>query len=164
MKALIVYMSRTGRCRKIATELAAELGDGAKLEEIEDLAKHSGVVGWLRAGKDSFTRKDTPIGPVSEDPAAYDIVVVGTPVWAGTMSSPVKAYLKANGAKAERVAFWCTMGSSGGKKAFAGMAELCGKEPVATEEFRDKDIKRGDHSEPLKAFAKSIRDAVEKTG
>jgi len=164
MKALVVYMSRTGRCRQIATELAAELGEGAKIEEIEDLAKHSGVVGWLRAGRDSFTGKETPIGPASEDPAAYDVTVIGTPIWAGTMASPVKAYLKDNGAKAKRVAFWCTMGSSGGEKAFAQMAELCGGEPVATVEFRDKEIKRGDHVEPLKAFAGRIREAVEKAG
>ena len=164
MKALIVYASRTGRCRRIANELAAELGSDATLEEIEDLAKHSGIIGWFRAGRDGFTGRETPIGPPREAPAAFDVTVVGTPIWAGRMSSPVRSYLKRAGAEAGRVAFWCTMRSTGGAEAFAGMAELCGREPVATEEFRDRDIKRGAHAEPLRAFAARIRDAVGKAG
>ena len=43
----------------------------------------------------------------------YDLVVLGTPVWAGRCSSVMRTFLKAHGRKLERVAYVVTRGSDG---------------------------------------------------
>jgi len=60
--------------------------------------------------------------------------VVGTPVWAWTLTPPVRSYLAANKKKLKKVAFFLTCGSTGIDKTFAEM-EKESKKPVATIAF-----------------------------
>ena len=84
MKALVVYYSRSGVTRKVAQALAAALG--AEIEEIVDTKDRSGAGGWLKAGADASLKRLTAIQPMTKDPAGYDLVVIGTPVWGWTMT------------------------------------------------------------------------------
>lgn len=59
------------------------------------------------------------------DPQLYDVVVLGTPVWGGTMSSPTRTYIETNKSKFNRVAFFCTQGGSDNPRLFSDMAALC---------------------------------------
>jgi len=61
----------------------------------------------------------------------YDLVVIGTPVWAWSVSPPVRSYLAANKGRLPDVAFFCTMGSRGGERAFEEMQAIAGKAPRA---------------------------------
>ena len=70
-KALVVYYSRTGTTAKVGKAIAEALG--ADLEEITDKTSRKGITGWLKGGKDSLTKKTTPIGEIQNDPAAYDL-------------------------------------------------------------------------------------------
>ncbi len=111
MQALVVYYSRTGHTKKVGDELAKALpGD---VEEIVDTANRAGPIGWLMSGREGSGKKLAKIQPVKKDPANYDIVVIGTPIWAANMSSPVRTYLTENKAKFKNVAFFCTEGSKG---------------------------------------------------
>jgi hypothetical protein len=55
-----------------------------------------GVFDYLRSGMDT-TFKRLPVTKKTEkDPALYDVVAIGTPVWATKMSTPVRTYLFQN--------------------------------------------------------------------
>jgi multimeric flavodoxin WrbA len=54
------------------------------------------------------------IDPASLQPRDYAVVVLGTPVWAGNMSSPVRAYINQHRAEIRNLALFCTQGGSGG--------------------------------------------------
>jgi len=58
--------------------IAAALG--ADKEEIKETGSRSGPLGWLRPGKEASQRKEPQMKPLKADPAAYDLVVFGTPV------------------------------------------------------------------------------------
>ena len=154
-KTLVVYYSRTGTTRQVAEAVAAELN--AEVEEIVDTKKRKGVLGFVVAGKDAALKKLTAIEPAQKSPGDYDLVVVGTPVWAGTASTPVRTYLTEQRDRLPRVAFFLTTGGSGIEGAFRAMAELAGKDPLATLGLTTKQVRRNEHGEKMKAFCEELR-------
>jgi flavodoxin len=150
-RTLVVYYSRTGVTRGVAHVLAGELG--ADLEELHDRKDRSGPLGYLVACKDAVLRRPTDIEPPQKDPAAYDRVVVGTPVWAFTMAPAVRTYLGQHGPALKRAAFFCTMGGSGDQRTFRHMAELVGRPPAGTLALLEKDVRRGAFAAAVKEFA-----------
>jgi menaquinone-dependent protoporphyrinogen IX oxidase len=85
-KILVVYYSRTGTTRSLAAGLAKALG--ADLEEICDCSNREGLDGYLRSLVDAFHKRQVEIVPAGLDVSAYDLVVIGSPVWAGSVSAP----------------------------------------------------------------------------
>ena len=137
-KALVVFYSRTGFTKRVAEALAKELG--ADVESLADTRSRAGLLGYLRSGFEGTLRRLTELKPLSKNPAAYGLIVVGTPVWNGSVSSPIRTFLAQNKAVLDRVAFFCTYGGSGNERTFRQMAEVCGKAPVATMAVRDREV------------------------
>ena len=126
---LVVYYSLTGHTRQIAEAIAA--AHDADLEVIEDTFNRDTGLGRPRSAVEGLLGLRSSITPPKHDPSEYDLVVVGTPVWAARLSSPVRAYLSQQRASLERVAFFCTQGGFGGKWALQNMAKVSGQWPVA---------------------------------
>jgi flavodoxin len=102
LKSLIVYYSRTGNTKFIAETVAAEIG--ADTEEIVDKKNRMGIGGWLGAGKDARAGVETEIEPLKKSPADYDLIIVGTPIWASRVTPAITTYLKKNDLAGKKVA------------------------------------------------------------
>jgi flavodoxin len=154
MKTLVVYYSRDGSTRKVAEELKGLLS--ADVEEITEPKGRGGPMGWIRSGQEGAKGTVVPINPTKTDPSAYDVVIIGTPIWAWNVSSPIRSYMVEAKAKLPKVAFYCCMDSKPGET-LGVMETLAGKAPVAKAEFISKEVKEGVFKEKAKAFAESIR-------
>jgi flavodoxin len=121
-KILVVYYSRSGATRKLASSIAARLK--ADLEEICDYRDRSGPFGYLRSLVEAMRQSCVDIVPHGLDVASYDLIVIGTPVWAGSVSSPVRAYLAENRQQLPHVAFFCSLGGRGSESAFSHGARI----------------------------------------
>jgi flavodoxin len=154
MKPLIVFYSRTGTTRKVAESIKKILKCDA--EEILDVKSRAGLLGYLRSGKEATLKKLAEIKPAKKNPSLYDLVIIGTPVWAFNMSSPVRTYVSKNKGKFNKVAFFCTMGGSGDKNTFGEMAKLCGKKPAALLSLKTNEVLDGKYSKGAKVFASKI--------
>ncbi len=152
MKTLIVFYSRTGTTRKVAHELQKALK--ADAEELFD-RNRSGPIGCMIAGKEATLEKLTDIKPVKKDPKKYDLIIVGTPVWAFNMCSAIRTYLTEN--KLKKVAFFCTMDNLGDDRTFRKMQELTQLKPKATLTLKTKDVHKKDFSKEIKGFAKKLK-------
>lgn len=135
---LVVFYSRSGFTRRVAQTLAQALG--ADLEELHDGRNRSGFLGYLRSGMEATFGMLPRLTPLSADPKAYERVIVGTPIWNASVSSPVRSFLVGQGRGCKAVAFFCTLGGSGSARAFRQMVQACGKEPIATMALRDEEI------------------------
>ena len=60
------------------------------------------------------------------------MVIIGTPVWAATMATPIYSYLKEYCNQIKNLASFCTCGSSGYEKTLNKIAKTTGKTPIAT--------------------------------
>ena len=154
MKTLVIYFSRTGHTQKIAEAIAAKYG--SDIERIKELSDRFGMSKYLSAGRDAIFKRAGSIQLTQKDPAQYDLVFLGTPIWAWNVTPPMRAYLAGHKSKLNRVAFFCTEGGSGGKRAFRQMADLIGKQPVATLEVTEPDLKSGADGEKLNTFYNTL--------
>jgi NAD(P)H-dependent FMN reductase len=128
-RMLVVYYSRSGTTRKIAEALSEALT--CDLEEIVETKSRAGIFGYMRSLVEARQKRPSVIAPAERDASAYDLVVVGTPVWGWSVSSPVRAYLMTNRDRLPEVAFFCTLGGAGGASTFAQMQGISGKTPRA---------------------------------
>ena len=155
MKALVVFYSKTGITKEIAVHISEELD--CDIEEIFDVKSRKGILGYIRSSIESAFRKTPKIKETEVDPSDYDFVIIGTPVWAGNMASPVRTYLSNNNDKLNRVAFFCTMRSRGSKRTFLEMERLSEFNPLACLALTDKEIKQEKHIKKVKEFIKEIK-------
>ncbi|RDJ99752.1 flavodoxin family protein [Paraburkholderia lacunae] len=140
-KVLVVYFSRTGTTRLLAQAVAKMLC--ADLEEICDRSNRAGVAGYLRSLVDIIRKRPVEIVPAGRDVATYNLVVIGTPVWASSVSAPVRSYLVENRARLPHVAFLCSFGGRGADKAMTEMRELAGKPAIAECKVTAAQARRG---------------------
>ncbi len=149
MKTLVTFYSRTENTRKIGEEIAKKIESDT--DEIIDAKKRHGPIRWILAGKDAMRKKLTDIA-YQKDPSKYELVIIGTPIWAFTMSPAVRTYLTIN--KFKEVAFFITYGGSE-KNVFSDMQELS-KKPIATMRIIDKNVKNDSYKEELEGFYKEL--------
>ncbi len=143
MKTLVVYYSRTGNTSKVGKKLADQIG--ADTERIKDKKNRTTpLIGFIRAGYHAFKRKETEIGKIKHDPSDYDLVVVGTPVWAGSITPAVRTYLNRYREKLSKVGFYCTSGGGDVDGVFKQLKVCSGKSPKFTFEVKDKKVKEGE--------------------
>lgn len=103
MKTLVVYYSRSGAVKRLAEKKAAERG--GDLLEIKSRINYRGLAGFFKCGYHAVTNRDIPIYPVLEDLSVYDTVVVCGAIWAGTICTPVRSFLKKYGHKINQVEY-----------------------------------------------------------
>ena len=104
MRTLVVYYTRTGNTKFVAETVAAELG--ADTEEVIDMKKRQGMLGWLSAGRDAMGQKETEIAQTKRAPADYDLVIIGQPVWAGNPTPAIRTFLNKNDLSGKKVALF----------------------------------------------------------
>ena len=151
MNVLVAYYSRSGLTRNLAENIAKTLD--ADLDEITDEKKRSGIFGWLKAGRDAFLEKKTDIN-YDKNPDSYDLIVIGTPVWAGRITPAVRTYLSE--CSPEKVAFFATYGGSQGK-VFKNMESLS-KKPLNTLGVKMKNIKLKILQNKVETFCEKIKE------
>lgn len=149
MKILVVSYSRTGTTKKLGDKIAEKLK--AETDFIIDKADRSGIRGWLGSGRDALFKKETQI-EFSENPKDYDLVVVGTPVWVGTVAPAIRKYFLEN--EIGKVAFFATFGGEI-SNTFKEMKNIC-KKPVAVLGVKDKELETKKITKQIENFCKEI--------
>jgi flavodoxin len=153
MKTLVVYYSRTGTTKKVAEAIADKLH--CDIEEIQSKKDWKGLIGYMRAGK-AGVKKETPeISPPTHDPAKYDLVLIGTPVWVGNMSAPVRTYLVQNKDKLKKAGFFMTMGGKPAKT-FEDMESVTGRKAENLLGLTTKQVMNEDITGKIEDFVKGL--------
>lgn len=156
-KVLVVFYSRSGTTRRAAEAIARLLG--GDLEEIYDTRNRQGLLGYLRCGFEAMLGRTPRLEGPRREPSAYDLVVIGTPVWVSSVSSPVRTYLAQEKGRFKQVAFFVTQGGGYNRQVFRQMAELVGKQPVGTFAIRELHVERV--LEPFLRFLDQLQAAPE---
>jgi len=147
---LVVFYSKTGNTMHIGKEIAKILK--ADVDRIIDKKEGKGVIGYVISGFKALLRKETDIN-FNKDPTKYDLVVIGSPVWAGRIPPAVRTYLKRN--KFRKIAFFSTKGGSP-VTVFPLMEELSSK-PEGTLDVLEKNISNSEKE--IREFCNKLKRA-----
>jgi menaquinone-dependent protoporphyrinogen IX oxidase len=155
MKTLVVYYSRTGLTKKVATYISTKLN--ADLDEVIDKKSRSGPIGYMTGGRDAMKEVLTSITN-AHNPKDYDLIIIGGPVWAWTVTPAIRTYLDQNvdALRVKKVAFFATQGSSGSDKKFLAMEEMLRVKPISTLTINGKDFKDDVHIHKTDSFIAAI--------
>ena len=126
MKILYAGYSRTGATERALLMFRDKMGEQGRYIPIHTEKEK---IGFAAAGFQSIRRKSAKIKLVSPAPnmAEYDLVVLGTPIWAGRISSPLRAFLRQNtGAKRVIVIATRQSAKDDGDRPFDEVDELTG--------------------------------------
>ena len=138
MKTLIVYYSLEGNTRWAAERIAEKL-DADTLRLVPKAAyPDKGFKKFLFGGKSAVMKETPELEPYEVDLAQYERVILATPVWAGTMAPPLRAFLQKEDLSGKRFALVASsMGGSPGRT-FENIKALLGvTEDVPTLSLRD---------------------------
>lgn len=122
MQPLIIFYSLDGNTRLIAREIAAETGgELLELSPLKDYGK--GFSRYMVGGMQALFGHRPPLQAFLPSPEEYQRLVIGTPVWAGRMSAPIRTFLTAQALSERDVALFCTHRGAPGRT-LAGMAKM----------------------------------------
>jgi len=128
MRFLTVYVTRTGNTERVARKIYETLG--GSIELITEKVNRKGIIGWIRTGRQNAQKEAAEIDPTEYDPLGYDLVILASPVWAGSVSAPMRGYMTLNAGKLTRIAVFLTNDSGDVEDAFAEIYKILPNNPV----------------------------------
>ena len=116
MRDMVVYYSLEGNTEYAANAIASAIG--ADLLRIEPVKAYpgSGFKKFFWGGKSALMGNKPKLEPYAFDAAAYERIIFGSPVWAGTFAPPLRTFIEENrDALSEKslAAFFCCSGGPG---------------------------------------------------
>jgi flavodoxin len=115
MKALIVFYSLQGNCKMIAEEIGNHIqADVLQLFPVDDI-KPNGFGRYLWGGRQVIKQIEPELKAYTIDLSAYDMVIIGTPVWANTYAPALRTFLSHNEISGKNVALYACSGGNKGK-------------------------------------------------
>ncbi|MDR2702178.1 MAG: flavodoxin [Spirochaetaceae bacterium] len=135
MKTAVVYYSLDGNCAFVAEEVKSLFNAELIRLQTKDEKKRRGFAKYFWGGGMVFAHKKPPLKPYAFDPAAYELIVIGAPVWAGSPAPPIQTFLSESGMSGKKIALFVCHG--GGKGNALGTLKnlLAGNEIIAEADF-----------------------------
>jgi len=122
MTMLVVYYSLTGNTGVVAQALAKELG--ADIRRVEDVGKPSADWWFMITGGFAAMRgAQSTIKPIDTSLQENGRVFVGSPVWAGSPSTPINTFIAKADFTGKEVILFMTMGGDDASGALKKMSE-----------------------------------------
>lgn len=163
MKAAVVFYSLTGNTRWAAQEIAKSLeGDLIEIRP-ENAYPDKGFKKFFWGGKSAVMKETPALLPYAFQAEKYGLVVLCTPLWAGTMSPPIRAFLAENEAairerEKDLAALICCSGG-GTEKAFQRIEALAGGHALKAKAvlIDPKDRPGEENKKRLDAFCQTLK-------
>ena len=154
IRTLVVFYSRTGQTRTLAKAIAERLD--ADLEQLMITGEESGTRGYLRCALDGLLGRHVDLALPLHNPNVYDVVVIASPVWSGSLSSPVRTYLTAQDGRLRRVALAVSNRGGSVQHVVTQLRRLTGLPPIATMAVSNSELETPVLRHRLDRFVRAI--------
>ena len=119
MSTLIVYFSFDGNTKFIAEKITETIN--ADIIELKTSKEYptKGFLKYFWGGKSVIFGETPKLINGSIDLDRYEIIYIGTPVWAGSYTPPIKSFIRQYKLQGKRIALFASHGGNGAEKCFA---------------------------------------------
>jgi len=135
MKTAVVYYTLDGNCAIVAQEIKSKLNAELIRLHTQDEKKRGKIGKFFWGGGMVFMRKKPPLKPYTFDPSAYDLIIIGAPVWAGSPAPPIQTFLSSAAITGKKIALFVCHAGGKGDALEKFKALLAGNDIVAEADF-----------------------------
>ena len=128
MARAVVFYSLEGSTKKVANRLAKELGATLVELDTEKAYPTTGLAKFMKGGMDAIFGLAPKLKPYAFDDAAYDVVVLACPVWAGKAAAPMQAFLAEHKLANAKVGLAAVSGGGDASGCVADVAKRLGRQ------------------------------------
>lgn len=162
MKTLIVYYSYEENTHMVAKRLAEKLNaDLLRLEPVKEM-KSKGFSKYIWGGRQAVMKTTPSLKPYTFKSDDYDLIIFGTPVWAFTLSPPLRSFFAENNMNDVNTAyFYCHEGGPG-KTDIHFQESLTGNKIISKTDFiKPKAAVEQKVDQKIDAFIKVINNGMQ---
>ena len=114
MKTAVIYYSYEGNSAMIAQIIKGAVNADVFEIKTADTKKRGGFALYAWGGYQVVMKKKPALEPLTVDINAYDLIIVGTPVWAGAPAPALFSFLDKNRISGKKIAIFCCHGGGMG--------------------------------------------------
>lgn len=131
MKTAIVYYSMHGNVRYVSEKVAKELG--ADLIELIPVKAYpdKGAMQFLWGGSAVTFKKKPDLEPYTFNASDYDLIIIGTPVWASNFTPPLRTFFENNDLTGKKIAVIATSAGGNSSKCIEAVKAAAKTETLA---------------------------------
>jgi len=157
MKTAVIYYSYNGNSAQVAEILKTELNADIFRIETLDSKKRKGIFLMFWGGGQVVRGKKPPLKPLSVDIGAYDLVILGTPVWASSPAPAIVSFLSTNSIAGKKIALFCCHAGGMGEALNKLKALLSGNSVIGEIGFRNvAKMDRGELKQKIAEWVKTL--------
>ena len=123
MKTLIIYFSFEGNTKFISECIAKTID--ADMISLETRKKYpaKGLQKYIWGGKSVLSGEQPELTNGTIDFSSYETIIIGTPIWAGSFSPPIKTLINQYKIEGKRLALFACHAGGGAQKGFKKLKE-----------------------------------------
>lgn len=131
MKTAVVFYSMHGNVRYVSEKVAKELG--ADLIELIPVKAYpdKGAMQFIWGGSAVTFKKKPELEPYSFNASDYDLVIIGTPVWASSFTPPLRTFFENNDLTGKKIAVIATSAGGDSAKCVEAVKTAAGADSLA---------------------------------
>lgn len=115
MKKIVIFYSFEGNTKLIAENIAKTIdADLLELKPKKEI-KSKGFMKYIWGGKAVIMKTKPELFPIDKDIQKYDVLLIGTPVWAWTYAPPLNTFFTAYSLSNKKIALFCCYSGGEGK-------------------------------------------------
>ena len=155
LKKLVVYYSFEGNTAFIAKAIAEAVGaDVLELKPKKEIPRGFLKIFW--GAMQVLTKKKPELSPFDRNPDEYDVIFIGTPVWAFTYAPALRSFFTQVQIRNKRVALFCCCGGQKGKTLNKMREELPANDFIGEIDFIEPLRKKEENASRAGEWAKKV--------
>lgn len=160
MKTLIVYYSLEGFTKGWAEKISEKTGaDLLALHPVKEYP-NSGAKKFLWGGKSALMGDKPKLQPYTFNPGKYDRIIFAYPVWASSVTPPIRSFVEENKEALSDKKFGAivTYMGSGAQKSLQKLAKILGAEIQPQLILIGSDSKKNENEQLAENFVRQLSD------
>jgi flavodoxin len=118
MKTIVVYFSLEGNSKYVADKISKYTGaDVLSLDPLKEYPQGKASK-YFWGGKSVMTGEKPKLVSYDFKANEYDVIIIGTPIWAGSFAPPIKTFLSENDLSNKKIAIYACHAGGGADKCF----------------------------------------------
>lgn len=156
MKSIVIFYSYEGSTKFIAQTIANEINaDLLEIKPQKEMKTH-GFMKFVWGGRQAVMQSKPDLLPLDKDLTEYELIIIGTPVWAYNMTPPIRSFLTQNKLSNKKIALFCCHEGNPGKALENIERELQGNEIIGKNDFMLVAKQKDENAKKAKEWAKNF--------